>query len=331
MFSSKPRCSSLLLLATFYLLLSPAQARPIQLPSWLTNMLPEKGATLDDEIKCYSLPYGGIGFLSHVLTYWTILVLGFGRKPYWPWRRLSSGKFDLCLSILQLTITVAIASFTIARCRSRWQFILLAVWKLVMSMVVGAWGVSASRNAIKASKYEPLPKSTGVDLADPPHKAPRIIWSSEDATWLTLFIYAAAAVVGLVGLISLVVENFWIPGVWKITTVFGSLILGTGLACLALWWCVDASGEKEGVNRHRKRKALLRGLSFSSFGVIPTLMLILAAFYSDWVLGALAGSLVGVPSGDNAYLYWVSNWSFLFIVASSWLNEMARHTLQRKG
>lgn len=293
MCSPKPRCSSLLLLATFSLLLSPAQARPIQLPSWLTNMLPEKGATLDDEIKCYSLPYGGIGFLSHVLTYWTILVLGFGRKPYWPWSRLSAGKFDLCLSIIQLFVTVAIASFTIARCRSRWQFILLAVWKLVMGMVVGAWGISASRNAMKASKYELL-------------KTPRI-WSSEDATWMTLFIYAAAAVVGLVGLISLVVQNFWIPGVWKITTVFGSLILGTGLACLALWWCVDSSGEKEGARRHRHSKALLRGLGFSSFGVIPTLMLILAAFYSDWVLGALAGNLVGVPSGDNAYLYWVSN------------------------
>jgi hypothetical protein len=36
-------------------------------------------------------------------------------------------------------------------------------------------------------------------------------------------------------------------------------------------------------------------------------MLILAAFYSDWVLGALARNLVGVPSGDNAYLYWISN------------------------
>jgi hypothetical protein len=306
MFPSKPRCSSLLLLATFSLLLSPAQARPIQLPSWLINMLPEKGATLDDEIKCYSLPYGGIGFLSHVLTYWTILVLGFGRKPYWPWSRLSAGKFDLCLSIMQLFITVAIAAFTIARCRSRWQFILLAVWKLVMGMVVGAWGISASRNAMKASKYELLAKSSSVDSAGPPDKAPRI-WSSEDSTWMTLFIYAAAAVVGLVGLISLVVENFWIPGVWKITTVFGSLILGTGLAFLALWWIGDASEEKEGVRRHRHSKALLLGLGFSSLGVVPTLMLILAAFYSDWVLGALARNLVGVPSGDNAYLYWVSN------------------------
>ena len=114
MFLSKPTPSILILLATFSLLLAQAQARPIQLPSWLTNVLPQKGATLADEIKCYSLPYGGIGFASHVLTYWTILVLGFGRKPYWPWSRLSAGKFDLFLSVTQLIITVAIAAFTIA-------------------------------------------------------------------------------------------------------------------------------------------------------------------------------------------------------------------------
>lgn len=201
------RGPGLLILAIFSLILWPAQARPIQLPSWLINALPQKGATLAEEIKCYSLPYGGIGFTSHVLTYWTILVLGFGRKPYWPWSRLSAGKFDLCLAIIQVVVTVAIAAFTIARCRSRWQFILLAVWKLVMSMVVGVWGISASRNAIKASKYQLLAKPR----SELKHKAPRI-WSSDDGTWLTLGIYAAAAAVGLVGLISLVVENFWIPG-----------------------------------------------------------------------------------------------------------------------
>jgi hypothetical protein len=261
------------------------------LPSWLVNALPQKGSTIADEIHCYSLPYGGIGFASHVLTYWTILVLGFGRKPYWPWRRLSAGKIDLCLAIVQVVVTVALAAFTIARCRSRWQFVLLAVWKLVMSMVVGVWGISASRHAIKAAKYQLL-------------TSPRI-WSSDDGTWLTLLVYAAAAVVGLVGLISLVAENFGIPRVWKITAVFASLILGTGFAFLALWWCVDvAEKQKGGLNRHVK--AVLWGLGFSGFGVVPFLMLILAAFYSDWVLGALAGNLVGVPSDDVAALYWVS-------------------------
>lgn len=29
----------------------------------------------DEEIKCYNLPYGGFGFLSHVLTYYTMALL----------------------------------------------------------------------------------------------------------------------------------------------------------------------------------------------------------------------------------------------------------------
>ena len=123
--------SRLLSFTVFSLLASCSHASPS--PSWLADVLPQKGATISDALKCYSLPYGGIGFLSHILTYWTILCLGFGRKPYWPWSRLSAGKFDVCLSSLQVVATVSIAILTIARCRSRWQFVCIAVWKLVMS------------------------------------------------------------------------------------------------------------------------------------------------------------------------------------------------------
>jgi hypothetical protein len=31
---------------------------------------------------------------------------------------------------------------------------------------------------------------------------------------------------------------------------------------------------------------------------------ILGAFYSDWVLAAIAGKLTGAPSSDNSALYW---------------------------
>jgi len=31
---------------------------------------------------------------------------------------------------------------------------------------------------------------------------------------------------------------------------------------------------------------------------------VLAALYSDWILGAIAGNLVGLPSGDVTLLYW---------------------------
>lgn len=51
---------------------------------------------------------------------------------------------------------------------------------------------------------------------------------------------------------------------------------------------------------------VFRAAATSIFGVVPALMLVLGAFYCDWILAALVGSLIGVPSGDTAFLYWVS-------------------------
>jgi hypothetical protein len=42
----------------------------------------------------------------------------------------------------------------------------------------------------------------------------------------------------------------------------------------------------------------------SVLGAMPGLGLALGAFYSDWILGAFAGSLVGIPGGDNMFVYW---------------------------
>ena len=275
--------SRILLLAAFSLLLSQGYCLPAPLPPWLSSIIPHRGATVADEIKCYSLPYGGIGFLSHFLTYWTIFWLGHGRKPYFPFSLLSAGKLDLCLSILQMVITVSIAAFTMSRCRSRWQFILIAMWKLVMSLVVGIWGFAASLKAMEnVLGYIPITEKH---------------WESDSRTLWILIPYGLAAIVGLVGLISLVVENIHNPLVWKITAAFGSVVAAAGVISLLIWFftkLVDGW-----------LNACL-GTAFSLLGTMSGAMVILCAFYSDWILGALTGNLVGVPSGDIGYLYWVS-------------------------
>jgi len=262
---------------------------PLQLPSWLQEMIRQKGGSIADEIKCYSLPYGAVGFVSHILTYWTILWLSFGRKPYWPPSRLSAGRFDLCLSLIQITITVGLASFTIVRCRSRWQFILLAMWKLTMSATVGFWGIWASVRAIKnrGNAYDVVKKTEGAEEDTPKP------YSVFGYNFLTLIIYFLSMAVGLVGVVSLAVENFRDPQVWKITVVFGSLVAFVGVAVLLIGACGDDS-------------SWFGAAATSVFGVVPGLMLVLGAFYCDWILAALAGSLIGVPSGDTAVLNWVS-------------------------
>lgn len=158
-----------------------------------------------------------------------------------------------------------------------------------MSATVGFWGIWASIKAIKNKgiAYDIVKKAEGAE-ADGPKP-----YSVFGYNFLTLLIYSLSMTVGLVGVISLAVENFADPQVWKITAVFASLVFFVGVVALLLGACgADSS--------------FFGAAAASVFGVVPALMLILGAFYCDWILAALAGSLVGVPSGDTAFLYWVS-------------------------
>jgi hypothetical protein len=92
----------------------------------VSSFLPAKGTSIKDELKCYSLPYGGLGFLSHVITYWTIGCLSYGRSPITT-KRIKHWKFDLALALLGLIGSVTLSLITILRCRQRWNFVLLGV------------------------------------------------------------------------------------------------------------------------------------------------------------------------------------------------------------
>ena len=155
------------LLSLFLLACSLPYVRPAPVPggppSWLSPYIPKKDMTIADEIKCYALPYGLIGSISHILTYWTVFWLGLARKPYLPWAKLSFGRFDMGLSVIQMLITVTISSFTIVRCQNRWQLLLLAVWKLTMSITVGFWGIWAGHKA-------KLDKNTQHEPREPPYE-----------------------------------------------------------------------------------------------------------------------------------------------------------------
>jgi len=270
------------LLFTIVCLSNHTQAAPIDLPNWLGPLLPVKGVSLRDEIICYSLPYGGIGFLSHLLTYWAIFVLGHGRKPYAPWSKLSAGKIDLCLSLVQIVISVLIASFTISRCRDRWQFVLIAVWKLVLSVEVGIWGISASLKAMEHNKqkegYVPVHLYNTV----------KKIWDTDDWTPYTLVLYVAAYIVGIAGLGSIVWTLRHDQNIQYITYAFCAATASIIFVCMMLWCCC---GCVEAISR------------WKLFLAMASSVIMVGALYSDWILGDIAGSLVGIPSGDTE-LYW---------------------------
>jgi hypothetical protein len=75
----------------------------------------------NDEIKCYALPYGGFGFASHILTYYAMTVICFGRRPLAPWSRLHGPrKWNMSLAIIKLIFTIIPSIVTMVRCSHSW-------------------------------------------------------------------------------------------------------------------------------------------------------------------------------------------------------------------
>lgn len=204
-----------------------------------------------------------------------------------PWRRLSRGWINHCLSSLQITITVAIAALTIARCKNRWQFVVIAVWKLVLSLEVGIWGFRASlwarRNAGK----------------DPPKHIPY----GSDIQWFLLGVYSLVTISGLVGLISLIVPIWGEPNVFKITIAFGAAA-GIGLLLSFFFW-VFYQGHRKMTDDEPRGMSLTTIFTFGLFVSVMSVAMVLFALYCDWMLAVIADNYVGVRTGDNAVLYWV--------------------------
>jgi hypothetical protein len=211
--------------AVLFQLVTQTHALPAPLPPWLADMIPHRGANITSEIKCYSLPYGGIGFLSHCLTYWAFVWLGQGRRPYFPFIRLSAGTFDLWLCGLQIITTIIVSAFTMSRCRSRWQFVVIAVWKMVMSLVVGMWSLTACLKAIVARGYGK-------------HASWEAQWTH--SIWqlapFVLCVYSAGTVIGLVGLVSIVAQNIHDAAIRNITILFGALAASGGIFCFLFFF-----------------------------------------------------------------------------------------------
>ncbi|KAJ5546601.1 hypothetical protein N7494_004186 [Penicillium frequentans] len=74
----------------------------------------------DEEIKCYNLPYGGFGFFSHVLTYYTMTLLCMGRRPLPPWSELEATEWNITLAIAKLICTSVPCIYTMVKCSHSW-------------------------------------------------------------------------------------------------------------------------------------------------------------------------------------------------------------------
>ena len=115
-------------------------------------------------------------------------------------------------------------------------------------------------------------------------------WNRENNNPWWVFLYIPGLVIGLVGL-GMLVRQSWDNHTVRVITY---LMWGIPGGLLALFACCL------GVLMRRNMEA---GMSTLIIGVIGAIG-ILGAFYSDWILGAVAQNYTGLPSGDNTVLYW---------------------------
>jgi hypothetical protein len=151
----------------FSIFAAPAQASKIGdlLHEWL---FPSPGFDVSDQIQCYNLPFGGIGFLSHILTYYTVVMLVLAKTPLFPRPAmpLRHSWFDLSLSVLAIMGAVPVASMNIYACRFQWEFVCIAVWKLTMSFTLSAIGAHQCVVLFRTSKGNSATK----DIETPRHR-----------------------------------------------------------------------------------------------------------------------------------------------------------------
>lgn len=291
---------------TVFLVVLVIAIRDVSAISWPSFLDPVKGSTDQGEMQCYSLPYGGLGFASHIITYYTLAVIWLGKRPLMPWKKLHWAKLDCTLGIVTLILSVGLATFTIIRCRNRWQFMLIAVWKIFMSAMLGFSTITASLSVRH-------PKTSAIDSADAELHSDRIALMQPSAIEMTgpsttssnapekeeasnasawwLLLYLPGLITGLVGLFSLVKDNWDNHAIRLITYIMWGIPGGLSL-CLACCVYFSVDDEKTTVG------------TFTLIGSVLVAIGIFGALYSDWILGAIAGNYAGLPASDNAVLYW---------------------------
>jgi hypothetical protein len=304
---------------------------PLNFTQWIDDALPHKGQTLRDELKCYSLPYGGIGFGSHILTYYTVIMLAAGRSP-WRFKRNKHWRFDATLSLVGLIWTAGATIFTMIRCRQRWEFVVMAFWKMMMSLTLSAIATHAAvivRRELASGHFSKDDGSeSGQEQDTTGHNASNIFDGSRPIVLSMLqprpnVSHVTARESG--GQTSSVTENLSVTAVETTPKEISSSRVWGWTSLYALGVMVGYSGlfslVRQSWHIHAVRDLtisyilvtctfILLGL-FSKSGAFATSVGLftigtgmIAALYSDWILAAISGNYGGVPDGNNEVLYW---------------------------
>jgi hypothetical protein len=85
--------------------------------------------------------------------YYTIVILGYGRSPLLPWRKLKHAKFNILLGALSIQAAVSFA-FLPGNCKTNGGLVVLRFLKLAAGVCNGIVGIQAGRTIVKVQAGE---------------------------------------------------------------------------------------------------------------------------------------------------------------------------------
>ncbi|KAK3326806.1 hypothetical protein B0H66DRAFT_442452, partial [Apodospora peruviana] len=89
---------------------------------------------IQEDMACYALPYGAIGTVSHVLTFYSSWCWAAGRAPLKPWTALHMVKLDAAIFVVSFIVNFALSVATLVRCQGTAELQCVAVWKLFLGV-----------------------------------------------------------------------------------------------------------------------------------------------------------------------------------------------------
>ncbi|KAF2664702.1 hypothetical protein BT63DRAFT_429450 [Microthyrium microscopicum] len=121
------------------------------------------------QIKCYALPYGGIGAASHVLTYYCLLVNAIGRKPLMPWKLQQYAWLNIAIGTIQLIGSTITSVLAISRCSGHPDLQLLGVWMILTSLAASTASMLGHGRWIFSKRGKAAEEETVQQNENPPN------------------------------------------------------------------------------------------------------------------------------------------------------------------
>ena len=290
------------------------------------NMRKNYAIRIQDEMHCYALPYGAIGTVSHILTFYSSWCWAAGRAPLRPWTFLHMVKLDAALFVVAFLITFSLSIATLVRCQGTTELQCVAVWKLFLGVTAFALEMFGtfwqSPMGARGDNNKGAEEEDGAEeynmygkMQQQQCRYPSVMtkWTSTVVGVWTVFMipYMISAMVGLGGLSAAVFrfdeatddyEDIWTED-WPLpkplprnpVPVTILMLVFMGLVIMAFVWSIAIL---EG--------GMVNHIAWRAVKVLTMIMIAASAIFSDWALAFLADDIVGQGEGKTAQaLSWV--------------------------